>query len=133
MLKFKVGSYFFVALFAILFSIVDLNAGWFDSKYVKAIKNSELGICKGVRIEKMVNNFFGSPKWSDGVSKDGIRFVNVEGKITFRGSPVTALMQFVFTKDNKSFQLNALELNDIPQNMLMQTGLLAKMCEEAKK
>ena len=38
----------------------------------------------------MVDGFMSSPKWSSGIAKDNMKFVNVKGKMTYMEKPVTA-------------------------------------------
>ena len=76
----------------------------------------------------MVEGFMASPKWSSGIAEGNIKFVNVSGKMTYMEKPVTADIQFIL-KGEKSFEFNALEFNEIPQNKLMAGALFTKMCD----
>ena len=110
------------------------------SQEVKTIKESHMDMCPEKTVGQMVAGFFGSPSWSSGISKgneeigipDGVTLVNVKGKITYNDKPVTAVLQFVFSEDGDEYEfyVQALEMNEIPQDELMITGLLEKMCEE---
>lgn len=108
-------------------------AGCGDSAEIKMVKNGTLQMCPGSTVDQMVDGFMGDPSWESGKSDDGKEFVNAVGKITLQEKPVTAKVQFLIDKKQNSFQFNAFELNDIPQNNLMAMGLFGKMCESAKK
>ena len=94
---------------------------------VKRIKSSTLSSCPNKTLERMINGFMAYPIWTGGESEEGNIFVNVKGGIIFQEKEVDAALQFSVNKDN--FRVRALELNEIPQNQLMITSLLIKMCE----
>ena len=104
----------------------------FSSQEVKTIKQSSLGMCPTATVEEMVDSFMGDPSWESGVTDDGTKFVNIGGDITYADKTVRALIQFIFTKDGTSFEYNAFEINEVPQNQLIAGSLLTKMCESAK-
>ena len=45
---------------------------------------------------------------------------------------VSAVIQFIFNDDD-TFKYNALEFNEIPQNKLIASSLLEKMCDATKE
>ena len=94
---------------------------------IERIKNGRLTGCPNKTINQMVDGFMSSPKWSSGIAKDNIKFVNVQGKMTYMEKPVTADIQFILKGEN-SFEFYALEFNEIPQNKLMVGALFNKMC-----
>ena len=94
---------------------------------IERIKNGRLTGCPNKTINQMVDGFMSSPKWSSGIAKDNIKFVNVKGKMTYMEKPVTADIQFILKGEN-SFEFYALEFNEIPQNKLMVGALFNKMC-----
>ncbi len=94
---------------------------------IERIKNGRLTACPNKTINQMVDGFMSSPKWSSGIAKDNIKFVNVKGKMIYMEKPVTADIQFII-KGEKSFEVYALEFNKIPQNKLMVGALFNKMC-----
>ena len=53
--------------------------------------------------------------------------VNATGKITYMDKEVKAEIQFIVNKDNGTFNMNAFEMNGIPQNVFMVAGLINKM------
>ena len=95
---------------------------------IERIINGRLTSCPNKTINQMVDGFMTSPKWSSGIAKDNIKFVNVSGKITYMEKPIKADIQFIL-KGEESFKFNALEFNEIPQNKLMAGALFTKMCD----
>ena len=103
-----------------------------SSNEINIVKTSSLEICPDATVEKMVNSFISNPSWEGGMTDEGINFVDISGEITYMNKPVDAVLQFIFSKDNTTFNYNAFEINEIPQNNLTATELLTKMCESAK-
>jgi hypothetical protein len=99
-----------------------------ETPEVLMIKGGKLGSCPSKTVEEMVDGFMGSPSWSSITGDDGSNYVNIIGDITFNEKPVRALIQYKLNED-ETFEFNALEFNDIPQNGLIAMGLQAKMCE----
>ena len=89
-----------------------------------------MNFCPQATVKEMVNNYVASPKWSAFVATDGEDYVNVEGKITYMEKPVDMLLQFKVDTDSDRFEVNAFEINEIPQNVFMQSALLENMCSE---
>lgn len=98
-----------------------------DDALISQIKGSTLSDYSGKTIGKAVDSFFGSPKWTVQWDKDQNEYVTITGGITYSGKDVTAALQFKVDKSNSYFEINALELNGIPQNQLMIDALLQKM------
>ncbi|QLK45801.1 hypothetical protein DR996_11485 [Vibrio owensii] len=110
---------------------MSVNASWFDSNDVKAVKGAELNACPNVSVEQMVDSFLSSPSW-ESFTTDGRTFVNIEGGLEFNDKPVDGLIQFELFEDD-SLNINAFELNEIAQNHFMTVALVEKMCESAKQ
>ena len=100
-----------------------------DSR-LSLVKNGSMNFCPQATVKEMVNNYVASPKWSAFVATDGEDYVNVEGKITYMEKPVDMLLQFKVDTDSDRFEVNAFEINEIPQNVFMQSALLENMCSE---
>ena len=96
------------------------------------VKEGSISACSNTTVGKMVDGFFGSPKWKTVDAGNGNKYVNAYGDITYMEKKVKAAIQFEVNPTAGSFQLRAFEINEIPQNQLMQMGLLQKMCESAK-
>lgn len=100
----------------------------FDSSDVKMVKGGSLSACPERTVESAVNGFFGSPKWESGVSSEGLKFVNINGDMTYMEKPVKGTVQFSINTDGKSFNYRAFELNGIPQNNFIALALINKLC-----
>ena len=103
-----------------------------EDSIVQQVKYAKLGSCPEKTVDEMAKGFMGSPSWSAGKSEDGNTFVNLEGDISFMEKKVSAVIQFIFNDDD-TFKFNALEFNEIPQNNLIASSLLEKMCDATKE
>ncbi|SVC29919.1 uncharacterized protein METZ01_LOCUS282773 [marine metagenome] len=103
-----------------------------EDSIVQQVKYAKLGSCPEKTVDEMAKGFMGSPSWSSGKSEDGNTFVNLEGDISFMEKKVSAVIQFIFNDDD-TFKYNALEFNEIPQNNLIASSLLEKMCDATKE
>ena len=103
-----------------------------EDTIVQQVKYAKLGSCPEKTLDEMAKGFMGSPSWSSGKSEDGNTFVNLEGDISYMEKKVSALIQFIFNDDD-TFKFNALEFNEIPQNKLIASSLLEKMCDATKE
>ena len=90
-----------------------------------------MDFCPQATVKQMVNNYVDSPKWDAFVATDGKDYVNIEGKILYDDKPVDMLLQFKVDTDNDRFEVNAFEMNEIPQSIFMQNILLEDMCSES--
>ena len=96
---------------------------------VTIVKNGTLNSYPNKTIGEAVNSFFGNPKWKKIIADDGHTYVNAEGKITYMEKEVNAAIQFRIYKETNTFEINAFEINGVPQNNFMLYGLLSKMYE----
>lgn len=99
-----------------------------ESAEVASVKNGILDGCPDRTIGEMVSCYMGSPKWESIVAEDGNSYVNISGSVMLNDKEVNALLQFMLHDDDR-FEVNAFEMNEIPQNMLMFAGLMNNMCE----
>ena len=113
-------------ILAILFIIVGVF-GCAEDPSVSMVKSGVLNSCPDKNMDEMVNGFLGSPKWSSGISEDGQKFVNIEGRLTYAEKEVDGLIQFLVNDDR--FEFSAFEINEVPQSVLIANALLEKMCE----
>ena len=102
------------------------------SNEVNIIKMSSLDMCPTSTVQEMVNSFISNPIWESDTTEDGIKFVNINGDITYNNEDVKALVQFIFSKNNETFKYNYFEMNGIAQDKSMANALLTKMCESTK-
>jgi len=94
------------------------------------VKNGVMNFCPQATVKELVNNYVQSPKWEAFVATDGEDYVNIKGKITYYEKPVDMLLQFKVDTNSDRFEVNAFEINEIPQNIFMQNALLGNMCDE---
>lgn len=102
-----------------------------SDKYVRMVKTATLEAYPQKTVGDAFDDYLKNPKWESGLSEDGIRFVNVSGKILIYGKETDIVVQFVI-KDEKAgiFSYNACELNGVPQNDLFVWGLLEVVYNE---
>ena len=130
-------SYFWVWIisFAISFYIstnyypnTQLNFGSnVGSSEIVLVKNGTLSSYPNKTVEEAVNGFFGNPRWKKIIAEDGNTYVNVTGNITYMEKEVSAVIQFRIHETNNTFEINAFEINGVPQNNFILFGLLSKM------
>ena len=125
----------FIIVFSLLLLVINpLNgAGFFATLLVgeeaQRVKNGKLNSCPQMTLQEMAEGFMGSPSWSSIKADDGESYVNLNGDITFHEKSVTALIQFKLNQDD-TFKYQAIEFNDVPQNMIIANALLTKMCSK---
>lgn len=101
-----------------------------NQEAISIVKNGHFNNHKEKTVGKAIEDFFGNPKWTSGVAEDGTNFVNVEGTILYHEKEVEAVLQFKVDLEERTFQVNALELNEIPQNKLIIGALIKKMYDK---
>jgi hypothetical protein len=104
-------------------------AGCLPDAEVTFVKEGTLDACEQKTVGQMASDYFGGPSWESGVADDGRTYVNLTGQITFNEKPVDAAIQFLVHKSQERFEVNAFEMNGIPQNILMLNALLSNMCD----
>ena len=98
---------------------------------IERIKSGKFNDCDKATIDDLTDNFFASPSWVRIVATDGRNYVNLTGEMTYDEVPVDALVQFTAPMyDNAGFEINAFEMNDLPQNAFMIGALVTAMCDE---
>ena len=98
---------------------------------IERIKGGTFYDCDKATVDDLADNFFRSPSWVTIVATDGRSYVNLTGEMTYNEVPVDALVQFTAPMyDNASFEINAFEMNDLPQNPFMIDALVTAMCDE---
>jgi hypothetical protein len=98
-----------------------------ENTEITMVKTGYLTSCPNISIEEAVNGFFGNPSWEAIIAEDGNKYVNVTGDMTYMKKEVVGSLQFRIYEENNTFEINAFEINDLPQNKLMLAGLLADM------
>lgn len=100
---------------------------------VAMVKGGTLQVCPGATVEQMVNGFMENPSWTPVMGENNVKFVNVGGNISYAEKPVRAVVQFVVNEKEGSFQYQAFEINEVPQDNPTASALLEKMCESTRK
>jgi hypothetical protein len=103
-----------------------------DNAVISIVKQGHFSghIAPERNIGQAVDNFFGNPRWMSLIGEDGKTYVNLTGKMRFLDEEVDALVQFQVDVEAGTFELNAFEMNDIPQNNIMKLGLIEALYEE---
>lgn len=123
LLNFKISVYVLTTLFL---------SGCGETPEVQMVKGGRLGACPDYTVSQIVDSFMGTPYWESGTSEEGQKFVNVNGNITYNEKEVNASIQFFLDEESSEFELNAFEMNDLPQMNLIAISLIKKMCDSAK-
>lgn len=108
-------------------ALSEVTAG--DPQIVAMVKDGTLSAYPDQTIGEAVEGFFANPQWEHIVAEDGNDYVNVRGRISYAGEPADAVVQYAVDPETGSFQVNAFEINGLPQNELMYLELIAKMYE----
>ena len=98
-----------------------------DSR-LNLVKNGVFDFCPQKTVKQMVNGYIANPKWEAFVATDGEDYVNVTGQISYFDKPVDMLLQFQVNTDSERFEVNAFEMDGVPQNYFMSDSLLENMC-----
>ncbi len=95
-----------------------------DHEHVQQIKTAKLPGYEKVTIEEAFHKFFKNPKWKYFVSEDHEEIVEFTGNCVYQEQEVKAKIQFVLNKEDQTFKLKAMALNDIAQNELITAAML---------
>ncbi len=95
-------------------------------EHVIGVKNGYPEAAPQITYGDAFENFFGNPTWKYFESTDGKDVVEFTGKCTYLDQEVKARLQFILSKDSKSFKQGALSFNDVPQSSLITSALIYK-------
>ncbi|MDA1800407.1 hypothetical protein [Bacillus cereus group sp. BY6-1LC] len=95
-----------------------------DHEHVQQIKSAKLPGYEKVTIEEAFHKFFKNPKWKYFVSEDHEETVEFTGNCVYQEQEVKAKIQFVLNKEDQTFKIKAMALNDIAQNELIIAAML---------
>ena len=102
-----------------------------DSPEVKSVKNSYLtSYSDKITVGKALDSFLGNPIWQYFESEDHQKVVQCNGTCQYNDKTVEAKIQFLLNDDD-TFEIHAMSLNDIDQNMLMMAAFMGKVYESA--
>jgi len=103
------------------------------TKAIELVKGGHFVDHDNKTVGEAVDGFFSNPRWESfaGMGDDSTEkmVVNVQGGMTYMEKPVDATLQFTVDMASGAFKVNAFELNGIPQNGFMISGLINKMFE----
>ncbi len=105
------------------------GGGTSQSEVVQMVQDGTLGDYPSQTLGEAVDGFLRNPRWEHIRGDDGNDYVNISGKASFMDSTVDMQLQYRVDRDSGSFELQAFEMNDVPQNMIMYNGLLSAMYE----
>lgn len=109
-----------------------LLSGCGDDEMVTLVKEGSLYSCPSATVGEMVDSYLGDPSWESGKDDDNASFVNVGGDMTYAGNPVRGLVQFAVDAKAGTFQYQAFEVNEIPQDNDTAAELLSQMCQSSR-
>ena len=114
---------------ALLYVAAIGGGGTSQSAVVQMVQDGTLEGYPSKTLGEAVDGFLQSPSWEAISADDGNTYVNISGRTSFMDSTVDVLLQYRVDTDTGGFELQAFEMNDVPQNMVMYAGLLSAMYE----
>jgi|GEM_PF-4303842 len=114
---------------ALLYIAAVGDGGGSQSAVVQKVRNGTLEGYPSKTLGEAVDGYLLSPSWEAITADDGNTYVNISGRTSFMDSTVDVLLQYRVDADTGGFELQAFEMNDVPQNMIMYAGLLSAMYE----
>ncbi|PLR95870.1 hypothetical protein [Bacillus sp. T33-2] len=100
-----------------------------DNEFVLSVKEGSLSSHPDVKIKDAFANFFSSSTWKYFQAETGERVVEFTGYCTYMEKKVKAKLQFIVEEGKESFEIGALEFNDVPQNDLTKAALIQAIYE----
>lgn len=101
-----------------------------DNEILLSVKNGTLTNYPDIKIDDAFTNFFSSPTWKYFQAETGEHVVEFTGYCTYVEKEVKAKLQFLVEEGEESFEIGALEFNEVPQNELNKLALLAAIYED---
>lgn len=101
-----------------------------DQQVINSVKEGKLNGYPNKTVGKAFDDFLGNPVWTEFTADSGEHVVQVKGKCTYMNNPVTLILQFLYNDDDNTFSIYTMTINDVPQNRLMQVGLLSAVYDE---
>ena len=99
-----------------------------SSTVVDLVREENFSDYPNKTVGQLASCYFGNAKWEAITATDGNTYVNLTGRMTYFGDEVNAALQFKIS--GASWEVNAFEMNDIPQNAILRSGVIADMKEE---
>ena len=101
-----------------------------DNTFLLSVKGGHLFDYPDVVIEEVFANFFSSPTWKYFEADTGEHVVEFTGYCTYLEKKVKAKLQFIVEEGKDTFEVGALEFNEVPQNELIKNALLEAIYED---
>jgi membrane associated rhomboid family serine protease len=113
-------------------------AGWvsvprYDDPDVKLVRTGHLTARPDIPVGETLDAFMTHPEWEAITGKDGKSYVNVRGRAPYRGKTVEAVVQFQVDRATGVFEVNAIELNGIPLDLLSKADFLESILTTPRK
>ena len=121
----SVSTRLFIVLAIFVISV--FSCGSSDSRIISIVRNGNLGTHPENTVGEAIDSFLDSSRWEVTIGQDGKNYVNVTGNIAYMGKTVKTVLQFKVDPGDGTFETSALEINGVPQNMLMLTAFVEKM------
>jgi hypothetical protein len=100
-----------------------------DNEFVLSVKGGTLQDYPEISIEEAFANFFSSPTWKYFQAETGEHVVEFTGYCTYMEKKVKAKLQFLVEEGVETFEIGALEFNEVPQNNFTKAALLEAIYE----
>jgi hypothetical protein len=113
----------FVA-YVVVFVAVAMSEDELNTAFVK---EGRLSAYPNMPVGQAVDSFLSDPVWEAGEDSGGKECVVVRGGAQLKGKPIQVALQFRVDRKSGNFEVNALEIDDRPQNKLVMVGLLDKI------
>ena len=117
-----------LAVFSVACGDNDKNPTGSKDIVVNTVRNGHFNNYQAKTVGALAECYFSRPRWESLTRTDGNTYVNLSGQISYIGNPVNALLQFRIS--GSSWEINSFEMNDIPQNALLTSGLVADIIDE---
>lgn len=95
-------------------------------KHVLAVKNGTPELIPQITYGEAFEEFFDNPTWKYYQGEGGEDVVEFAGICTYLDEEVKARLQFLLSKDGKTFEQGALKFNDVPQTNLITAAMIYK-------
>ncbi len=102
-----------------------------SDKYVELVKNGSMEVVPNVKVGEAFAAFFVDGSWKSFEAEDKTRVVEFNGGLTWKKKPAQCTIQFLI-KDDKSFELGALAINDVELSKLESLAILEKILKGDK-
>ena len=100
-----------------------------DNEFVLSVQEGSLSSYPDVKMKDAFARFFSSPKWKYFQAESGEHVVEFTGYCTYMEKKVKAKLQFIVEEGKETFEIGALEFNEVPQNELTKAALIQAIYE----